>query len=945
MYISFPTIKKDEKENIAYIKLDDFRIGEEHKNVASIEYQIKYPSASLQAQWSYVSIPKDYGVTNSNSNIIFNSNNNNFEITGVVNNNYAWDIDKRWECRVYNCSANQLLMQIYYMQNGQEKILFEERMSDLIGITKTYRINIHPTSRVLENVYIRFWDAYENLVDLNGHIWISVAQNNYITQSYGSSNKEKLALSYNTCYKNGRADFIMRVILKDSNGNILNMSGDKIEGIEYTTQKIQNLDYIPSINEDPIDFTVYLTTTDRKPAHQVYNRDILKYNWENRLVNINSEDFYQYEIIPQTDHQSGAFEVFNLEEQLKNNAHLEKYRVKEPVYVKPERYAHETELNGFEGLIYSNYTTVPDISFGLPLPVDISNKDTTNIQKWSGEVAETFAGGTGEKDDPYIISSPEELAKAIYEPPDEVYYTYYKVDPSCYAFDMGGSDNVDLYSKHDFSSPKLKWGRESEIGLYGSFDGSGIVIYNLYTEQGGLFPTVILQSEIKNIILKNSCISTVRSYMVYGLDRSSYSISSTGGIIGYFNPLNVEGEKQITLSSCAVMQTQIKGVEIAAGLIGDAGYADTNITNCCCYYNTFVNREDGISIGGMVGTFRSGADNGGGRVKLTGSVIIGNNAVPLGYRQMHYIAHWGMCKVLLSNNYGSYWRQCDLKGEELKSGQETFQLNPSSCNYHFFEHMVFNNCYADIEHYSWNPPYNHYHPTQVKYSSFSQLKQGSNISNQLYLRYDDSIWTAEKIGLLKRLRVHRGNIYVNDTAFLYSGNDTFINNTMDAPTSDNFKFPEQKSYMQVIRHFNRYSTNLFPPKQTYDPIPSNLKYFNIDLSKYASRDYTRAGDTVCLMVRGYHKGEDPNGDITPYGVPYRLDQNDNKINLQREGDNVVILDIPQAYLKPNEYARYQPNKAQSYVKHYLNEDKTEWEYRPITKIMVKNDKGEYVEAF
>ncbi len=142
---------------------------------------------------------------------------------------------------------------------------------------------------------------------------------------------------------------------------------------------------------------------------------------------------------------------------------------------------------------------------------------------WSGRVAKSYAGGTGKKDDPYLISNAEELAKllsevlatkwgtGVAEGDEENYPTngkYYKLTKNIVINDMvsNGWENTAL----------KQWYTGVQNNCFnGTLDGDGHTISGIYIKSSGnnkayagLFPSLGSGAVIKNLGIENSYIET-----------------------------------------------------------------------------------------------------------------------------------------------------------------------------------------------------------------------------------------------------------------------------------------------------------------------------------------------------------------------------------------------------------------------------------------------------
>ena len=149
---------------------------------------------------------------------------------------------------------------------------------------------------------------------------------------------------------------------------------------------------------------------------------------------------------------------------------------------------------------------------------------------WSGAVATAYAGGSGTEADPYLIETPEQLAKLVstsYRPKPSAaesagmtaeqltqwnleHIKYYKLTADIYVNDVNGKLWADKIGCLDWYS---QWvGSAYVTNSHINFDGDGHVIYGLYYNHPygsspyvrvGLFPVLCEYSTIENVGLSN----------------------------------------------------------------------------------------------------------------------------------------------------------------------------------------------------------------------------------------------------------------------------------------------------------------------------------------------------------------------------------------------------------------------------------------------------------
>lgn len=188
--------------------------------------------------------------------------------------------------------------------------------------------------------------------------------------------------------------------------------------------------------------------------------------------------------------------------------------------------------------------------------------------KWDGNIASSFAGGSGTYADPYIIKTGGQLLLA-------------KNYSSSY-FELGGNINLNNHNWLPFE-------------FSGSLNGAGYILSNLKISRSddnqGLFSVVT--GKVENLTIR-------------GVDIQAGSANNIGTIAG---TLRMKGE----ISNCSVIldaNSMIRGNDCVGGIIGFLGYEyndhDISVANCRI---TSINSSKGIlgssRIGGIVGCMSS----------------------------------------------------------------------------------------------------------------------------------------------------------------------------------------------------------------------------------------------------------------------------------------------------------------------------------------------------
>ncbi len=194
-------------------------------------------------------------------------------------------------------------------------------------------------------------------------------------------------------------------------------------------------------------------------------------------------------------------------------------------------------------------------------------------KKWSDYVAESFASGTGTKEDPYQIATPEQFAKLAVDvnsgvPDDNKYHCgeYFEL-----------KNDIDLSGK---TWTPIGYGDQAAKPFQGYFDGKGHTVTGLYVDErgnncfAGLFGVAVASTNetvLKNIIIKDAEVyagnETNESEAHYGAGVLIGSISINGG----------SNANYLAIENCKCYG-KVDSKMYAGGLIGMSNYG--KITNC-----------------------------------------------------------------------------------------------------------------------------------------------------------------------------------------------------------------------------------------------------------------------------------------------------------------------------------------------------------------------------
>ena len=242
---------------------------------------------------------------------------------------------------------------------------------------------------------------------------------------------------------------------------------------------------------------------------------------------------------------------------------------------------------------------------------------------WDGTVAESYAGGDGTPDNPYLISNGKQLALLAQQTNDgtggEVYYKLTK--------------EINLQKCTTGLNPWTSIGTP-EHPFTGHFDGNEKHILNLYQCQNtvykGLFGCTN-GAEIKDVNLVYCEIGNASEYAgglvgYAGLtDISNCSVQNSqiittggvaGGIVGYAGmPFGIHetNENISIITNCKIDLVTVESTVDAGGIVGkvngDMFYARYLVSNCSANNEQYYHVKGSVS-GGIVGEMRYGTIEG-----------------------------------------------------------------------------------------------------------------------------------------------------------------------------------------------------------------------------------------------------------------------------------------------------------------------------------------------
>ncbi len=253
---------------------------------------------------------------------------------------------------------------------------------------------------------------------------------------------------------------------------------------------------------------------------------------------------------------------------------------------------------------------------------------------WNGEFATSFAGGTGELDDPYQIATGAQLA---------YFAKMVKTDPENYAgkayilTDHILLNDVSNYKEWDKTIPSNRW---TPVGTYeapftGVFDGNGKHIQGMYCAvetEAGFFHALGGEAVIKNFVLLRSMIKGMGALEAGGLAaninvstipengavtiqgcyiecRISGEMGNIGGYVGLCGTVSQKKDgAKIVIDSC-VFDGDINSTgNNAGGIVGNGNGMYLEVSNCLNmanitgiavskhYYGGIIGRQDKYSV-------------------------------------------------------------------------------------------------------------------------------------------------------------------------------------------------------------------------------------------------------------------------------------------------------------------------------------------------------------
>ena len=249
----------------------------------------------------------------------------------------------------------------------------------------------------------------------------------------------------------------------------------------------------------------------------------------------------------------------------------------------------------------------------------------TDMEFWLGEAGYAFAGGDGSEDNPYQISTAEQLATLSSFMASDLYYDRYasKYYILTNDIDLSGKVWVGIGCKrYYFQNNKVQANSSYSKTYYftGTFDGNGHTIKNMKTMR--LYSIGGQSSDGQNFLIyefmpglfsytcpTNSTVPTIKNLILENVEITG---SCTGAVVSHaYVSLNLENIK--------VMNGSIKSSDIAGGLVGQVdGFTNLSMASPVieikdCYTCLDIS---GNVVGGAVGYVTNGSSSKSSRMNI-----------------------------------------------------------------------------------------------------------------------------------------------------------------------------------------------------------------------------------------------------------------------------------------------------------------------------------------
>ena len=214
------------------------------------------------------------------------------------------------------------------------------------------------------------------------------------------------------------------------------------------------------------------------------------------------------------------------------------------------------------------------------------------IDVWDGTIATDYAGGTGTEEDPYLISTPEQLALMAtgtdYGEGNNIKDKYYKLTTDMYLNDITKSN-----WKENNPNVWIKARSDSKYFFTGNFDGDGHIIYGIYVngsfERAGLVPGVVGTVSFKNVVISDSYINGTGSGANY---------------YGAFAGMVMRDWSVVTFEKCYVSESVfVSGNNRIGGFVGFGSNCAISFKNCGSFATVNTTIASSKKFGSFIGGF------------------------------------------------------------------------------------------------------------------------------------------------------------------------------------------------------------------------------------------------------------------------------------------------------------------------------------------------------
>ena len=243
---------------------------------------------------------------------------------------------------------------------------------------------------------------------------------------------------------------------------------------------------------------------------------------------------------------------------------------------------------------------------------------------WDGSKAESYAGGDGSAENPYLIKTPAQLYRAIYAGKENGVNIsdgkYYRMENDIYLNDVSADDWYTKEGLHEWV--KLDSGKE--IGDFrGVFDGNGYVVHGLYYSDTADYAALIPKTGSYTgnaVVIKN-----------VGIEDAYVQGKYTGALVGCVDGSR-NGKNTITVSACyADDSVYLKGSQ-SSGLVAWLFNYYFTMENCASRVRMIGTPNTSEPRGSLLGAmWLNASENGGTNVDNAKKITIKSS-----YAVLHY---------------------------------------------------------------------------------------------------------------------------------------------------------------------------------------------------------------------------------------------------------------------------------------------------------------------